>query len=131
MSYILDALRKAERQRLDETVPSLESTIGTRRRKGFRLFRGRWLLILFIPAFLATGYVYRAEVKQFGKRAVASAKFRSAKLYSRFAGDEKNIQGAQNTESPASAAPSSSAQGQVDNTNLTNAQRRAIDALEI
>jgi hypothetical protein len=135
MSYILDAIRKAEKQRLDESVPSLEAMVGERRRRGPQRPWGRWLLILTVLLVVSAVFFYRAEAVHFGKRAVASAKFRAAHLYKRLVGDDQNSQRSKNKANTDAVASGNTlpigGADQSANANLTDAQRRLIDSLKI
>lgn len=52
MSYLLDAIRKAEKQRHDDSVPTLEGLVSERRVKASRSRKGRliWILLLVVIA---------------------------------------------------------------------------------
>ena len=59
MSFLLDAIRKAEKQRNEETVPSLEAIVSERRQRS-KSRQGGWLIwvaLVFVVA--ATGYLNR------------------------------------------------------------------------
>ncbi len=74
MSYILDALNKAERQRNDDKVPSLHSTLSTRR----SVERGKWVrtgLILFsIVILFALIFWFRQPLMTAGSSALDRSK---------------------------------------------------------
>ena len=59
MSFLLDAIRKAEKQRSEETVPSLEAIVSERRQRSKSRQSG-WLLgAALVAVVAATGYLNR------------------------------------------------------------------------
>jgi len=57
MSYLLDAIRKAEKQRSEDSVPTLEGLVKERRaRSGKR--RGRGLVLLALAGIIAAGLYF-------------------------------------------------------------------------
>lgn len=73
MSHILDAIRKAEQQRQEETVPSLETMVHERRtRKGGRR-SGSWLIwVLLLIVLGASWYLNQNQMNQWGKQGLVA-----------------------------------------------------------
>ena len=80
MSYILDAIRKAEETRKEETVPSLEVLIDDRRRQQSKSGRHRliWLGLLILLG--TAGYLYRDEVVAWSSPYIDKGKLKIAAI---------------------------------------------------
>ncbi len=62
MSFILDAIRKAEKQRSEDAVPSLEAMVSERRHRS-KNKRGGWLVWFgLVMVIIATGYLNRSQM---------------------------------------------------------------------
>lgn len=59
MSFLLDAIRKAEKQRSEETVPSLEAIVSERRQKSKSRQSGWVIGAALVLVIAATGYLNR------------------------------------------------------------------------
>lgn len=69
MSTILDAIRKAEKERSNEAVPSLEAMV-QQRRSGRRRNSAGWVVWVALIAVLgAAGYLYQEQLKDWGQSA--------------------------------------------------------------
>jgi type II secretory pathway component PulC len=70
MSYILDAIKKAEKQRLQEQTPTLESVVSQQPDRSSRWGTGRIILfILIIATAVAAGWYYEPVREQVSERA--------------------------------------------------------------
>ena len=75
MSHILDAIRKAEQQRQEETVPSLEAMVHERRTsKGARRGKGWLIWVLLLIVVGASWYLNQDQVNRWGSQGIAVGK---------------------------------------------------------
>ena len=139
MSFLLDAIRKAEKQRNEDTVPSLEAIVSERRKKS-KNRKGGWVIWLaLVIVIAATVYLNRSHFSSWWQKAaevseqgLASVKNSLGNIISiersdSDAGDsvgEKKRDGSQNSSGTGQSTADSSG------SHLTDAQRALLSQIE-
>lgn len=136
MSFLLDAIRKAEKQRNEDTVPSLEAIVSERRQRS-KNRQGGWLIwIALVIVIAAAAYLNRSylstswqKATEFSERGLASVKNSLGNIISVEISDSDSGDDIKQGEID---KPSGSGQSATESSGsqLTDAQRALLSQIE-
>ncbi|MGI9317401.1 MAG: general secretion pathway protein GspB [bacterium] len=139
MSFLLDAIRKAEKQRNEDTVPSLEAIVGERRQRS-KSRQGGWLVwVALVIAVVATGYLSRNHLSNWWQQAAKASHQSIDKLKNSLGNivsievsdtSAPNTTTGQDNNSSDNQSGSQKTSGTPEGSQLTNAQRALLSKIE-
>lgn len=134
MSFLLDAIRKAEKQRNEDTVPSLEAIVSERRQRNKNRQRGWLIWVALVIVIAATAYLNRSYISAWWQKATEASERGLASVKNSLGNivsieisdsdnDSKQVVTGKSSGSGQSAADSSGSQ-------LSDAQRALLSQIE-
>jgi hypothetical protein len=134
MSYILDAIKKAEKQRLQEQAPTLESIVSQQPERPSRLGAGRVILFLLVIATaVAAGWYYEPVRDQVSERAAPLISWGQDQYSRLVTGSEKETESESKlvAEEQAAQEPTSDPASDLAEPKITQSQREVLESIEL